>query len=209
MEVKRQESYCYKGAYDYDFILENMKLRFFYGGNNDIYLSIQPLDEDTEVEHVYVRFTKDNPEVYACFYELFNSLLTGDVYKDDEENDIELLEFEKDFNNFFIRSAKEKNDDARKYSRWNEFAQDSVITMMSDNCEEDYANLLKIYLDDEDLVFEFTKKNPCDIFLTFEISTSGSRYTPYEKVFMELYNNLQKIEFGSPNVSHHSLRKKV
>ena len=44
MEIKRQESYCYKGAYDYDFMLDNMKLRFFYGGNNDIYLSIQPLD---------------------------------------------------------------------------------------------------------------------------------------------------------------------
>ena len=156
-----------------------------------------------------MRFTKENTEIYTCFYVLYNSLLTGDVYKDEEENDIELLEFEKDFNNFFIRSAEEKNDDARKYSRWNEFAQDGVITMMSDNCEEDYANLLKIYLDGEDLVFEFTKNNPCDIFLTFEISTSGSRYTPYEKVFMELYNNLQKIEFGSPNVSHHSLRKKV
>lgn len=212
MEIKKQESYCYRGAYDYDFILDNMKLRFFYGGNNDIYFSLQPLDEENDIEHAYVRFTKENYEVYEKFYELYYSLLTGNVYKDSDIDYDSISEFEEEFFNGFNRSSEEKNEDARKYSRWKEFAHEGVVTMMSDNCEEDYANLLRIYIDEDDLVFEFIKKNPCDMFLTFEISTSGSRYQPFEKVFMDLYNKLQSIDLSYHQVHLeeliYSLRKR-
>lgn len=214
MKVVRTISTCYEHCYDYDFIFDEIKLRFFYGGNNDIYFSVWPLDADNDISQVTLRFTKENYEVYERFYDLYHALLTGDIYKEEEveQENIELLDFELAFNNYFNRTAKERNDEARRYSRWNDFAKDGVISLMSDNCEEDYSNRLNIYLDGETLVFYFEKRNPCDMFLTFEISTSGSRYQPFHKVFMDLYNRMQEVDPDNIknhlNENIHSLRKK-
>lgn len=143
-----------------------------FQGNLDLYFSLK----DYEKDNTFV-IGKDNHEVYSAFDNLYNSVMQGNIVG---------------FN--YKKRAKETG-----------LVEGKKIIWRSDDYELDVAPYLEIeklenaYLlkldrptpeRQLDCLEEFGLANPT---LTVRLRNSGSLYTPFNVLFMELFNNLIEI----------------
>ena len=159
------------------------KLEILFGGNGDLYWIIRSKVEANN--HSFI-ITKENYEVYELFNKLFFDIENINI-------------FDKDYTNADKDYYRETN-----HHNYNElYSKDSnEITWYSDETNYEVANILKIKKVTDSFVINFyTQENkneydkdfnsPHHIVIRFR--NSGSRYKPFNVIFMRMYNDMNNI----------------
>lgn len=173
------------------FVEENDKyLCFTFGGNGDLYWSIRnPGNSGREYSSDILNITKENYKLYHLFEMLFNDIENINIFDDGEELSEERKNLFTEYN----------------YANYNELynKEDGVITWYSDEVAREVANYLKIYKEDDLFRVEFNTQKPIEgydrdfhssSYIPIRFRNSGSRYFPFNCVFMRMYNNMKNLD---------------
>ena len=187
MEIKRTTNPSFEGDYIYYLTEDDKTLKFLFGGNLDLYISIHDKEykDIKEGDKSEFLITKENYAIYSLFEELYEKITTGNVFPEDSD----LFKFTPNFSNDRnIRVAIEKG-----LVNYNE-----EIEWYCDNYPMGVGDSLKIIKEEDQfrLIFERHSDKKSEDFsdLSIRICNSGSRYLPFNSCFMDLYHNLQKID---------------
>lgn len=171
-------------------------LSMMFGGNGDLYWNITSKKEDKYAinpEKKYFIITKENYEVFSLFDKLYKKIDDCEVFKTDPFEE-ELCFDEKERLELHERTKK-RNDKLSESIVYECLYSDDSIVWYSDDAPFGEGNRLSISRsrDKERYLIEIKKgKNKEDF--SVEISNSGSRYSPFNILFMELYNALCEID---------------
>lgn len=165
-------------------------LSFFFGRNLDLYISIWR-KEKKYGEYNYDSFTitKENYEVYSLFEQLFY-----------------------DIENINIFGEEDRKERLYRFSNYNKLYDNNnkVITWYSDETNPKVANYLNISREKETFKLEFHTQKYVEGYdrdsnsnwhIPIRFRNSGSRYDPFNVVFMRMYNNLANVE-DSNSIGH-------
>ena len=179
MEIRKipnEEDY-----YDIELIKDNKTLKMFFAGNLDLYISLEngkliPQDQNVTLT---LDIDKEDNEIYYLFKKLYENIINANT-----SNGI--------WQTFTYRKLVNENKN---------------INWISDDGIEDAEDIMKISMVNEKINLSFVRrkkiienkmKNPLGI--TVRIRNARSRYKPFNLLFMDLYNNLQKIEIDKKYV---------
>lgn len=165
----------YKNGWGYDtFEIETDtgSFQILFAPNGDLYwryLSEINVLDDKPIQELII--TKENYYIYEVFYKLYESIKNNKVFYDKENYSIV------------------KN---------NKLFKNNMIEWYSDELPIDITSKLTIKKEDEvfKVIFEKSKKSQDGIFITYSIRfrNSGSRYTPFNINFMQMYNELKEYD---------------
>jgi len=202
-----------KTAFGTDVILgeEDKFVRFSYGGNLDLYCSIHSkyTNENSDTISNYFNITKENYDVYRLFEQLFDDIENINIFDDDDLIPL-YYESEEEKNEYIQRQLEYRERQRDKYrlynhSNYNELfdTKNRTITWYSDETAHEVANILKIKQEEDMFKLEFYVQPYIDdydedfyspYYIPIRFRNSGSSYSPFNILFMKLYNNLGKIK---------------
>ena len=181
MKVVKQES---EFGLDTFFKEEKKYLAITYMGNLDLYWSIHSVDVNKDNEFI---ITNENYEVYKLFNQLFNDIRNINIFNKEESD--------------------EHKEMYRLYSKsnYNELYNENTntITWYSDETAREVANILKIKKEDgtfkiqfyiQPHISEYGKDFHSLHYIPIRFRNSGSRYDPFNVVFMRMYSNMKEID---------------
>ena len=186
-------------------------LSIFFGGNLDLYFSLENFfDNPTFI------IGKDYYEIYALFDELYHSVINADIYGHITEEEINRIIFmseeeQKDYHEA-IKEELERREKSKNSLKGREpyqnLVQDNVIIWKSDEYFEEITPFVKIKKQEDTYRLEFEKpiipdkyKNEADLMLmdprriTIRFRNSGSRYEPFNIIFMKFYQGLCALDY--------------
>lgn len=186
---------------------EGKSLNILYGGNGDLYWLLKTnKQEDTTYETFSV--SKEDYEVYKLFDDLYHDIINTQVFKTSMakvEEDEELTEEER--NELIAQRNKEAemcqrfNTSLKDQPQYQALVQDGIITWFSDETNVEEAEIFRISPQEDEYLIEFIRQNtksngywryPGSI--NVRISNSGSKYQPFNMVFIRQFNNFQTFE---------------
>lgn len=175
-------------TYDFEIINNNKKLRIFFAGNLDLYMQLSNGELISSEDNTILDFdiTKENYDIYSIFDSLYKSIINGEPFSDD----LDLLEY----SNYI--------DYKNRYEYKNLVDKDLNINWISDDGPTESEDMIRVSVLDEDtyrLLF-FRNNIPLDIGIknpfgiTIRFRNSGSKYEPFNCVFMQMFHKLQSID---------------
>lgn len=189
-----------------DFILKenDKKLFIFYMGNGDLYwklnspsLKIEEDDEITPEKSDYFMITKENYPLYALFAKLYYDIENINI----RENEINKEDYIKhnlaNYQELFNKDKKQ-------------------ITWYSDETYYEVANILKITKEEDTFRLEFFSQPPKEGYdeeynsisgITIRFRNSGSRYNPFNTVFMRMFSELNMIDDINDNYHQYHIEE--
>lgn len=189
----------HKNGNDYDVIClktNEGEFRISFEDNFDLYWTYIPEKSilDSETTHEFT-ITKENYYIYNVFDKLFNSVKDNKLYSN-------YL-----YDNNFKHGRFECFNKNNSYNLFN----NGMIEWHSDDFEYDIASCVSIVkFDDESFKIIFKRNN---IFKTYAIrfSNSGSRYEPFNILFMNMYNELKNYnhEYHQIHIEEYMYKQKV
>ena len=207
--------------YSYDFYLkeEDKELGIIFGGNLDLYWSLtkkNPRLEKIKPSELFKEnkkqlkenfiITKENYFIYSLFDDLYNdikecNLFTKDSYYDESS------------------TYEDRNKEYQNYSKYKALFDGHTINWHSDEEEYCIANRVKIEKKDDTYVLKFTRPEITEDKFPFRtignisirFRNSGSRYDPFNIIFMRMYNKLQEYnpEYHQIHIEELSYQKKL
>jgi len=178
MEIKRSKNQF--NCFDYSLMNDGKELKVIYAGNLDLYFMVNNGKSIPYAENVNISFdiTKEDYEIFCLFESLYNEVISGNVFEDC------------DYNSYGSYQYKLLVDDEQS------------INWISDDgpaeCE-DRLSFMRIDNDTYRLIFyrnnvpmDFGFKSSFNIVVRFR--NSGSRYDPFNCVFMRFYQRLQEVD---------------
>lgn len=179
-----------QGTYNFKIENEENALNIFFGGNGDLYFFVSKRNLLDEKQIVNFEITKENYVLYELFKQLYNQIIDCDIYKIDKLEELEFYSQQEIVER--IRMYKEWNDDLKKGFIYRDLVRNGVISWRNDEQIYEEANTLNIYKEEGKYRLEFILKNKeLSHFIDIRFRNSGSRYTPFNISFMELYQCLQ------------------
>lgn len=167
-----------------------------YGGTLDLFWEYIPTEslQDLPEKKIFT-ITKENYDFFQSIDELYNIIKNKTPLK--EKDDDEFYQFVKDLG-LEIKPSKKENDNA-----WTNLFHDNMIEWVSDSkIDKDHC---KLQIQPEEETYKITfYKGMIDIFPSYTVrfSGSGSKNSPYEIPFMNMYNKLDSIE---KNQTYHQM----
>ena len=173
-----------------------------FGGDLDLYWSINNVNADDEIDYESFSITEENYYIYCLFEQLYNSVANCEVFK---INDYELaLATSTDEINMIIKREKQKNALLRNSQEYRNLFDGKTITWVSDENGYKKESIVKITKVENRFVLEFFRKLKNDAYnwpdenglfaISIRFRNSGSSYQPFNQLFMEMYNGLEKYE---------------
>lgn len=172
-------------SYDFELKKDNKVLNISFGGTLDLYMSLsdgRKLDDSKDTE-ISIDITKEDYEVFSCLNTLYMDTISGNI----------LGEYDKDSSTIDRNFLEQYNllVDNNKNIRW-----------ISDDDEpetEDSMQLSHIDNDTYRLTFKRNAKSKevgfkSHLSINVRFRNSGSRYAPFNCIFMRFYNTLQEID---------------
>ena len=175
---------------DYKIISNEQELNIMFNGDGDLYFSINRIDRLDEPKIVNFEITEEDNDLYNLFDILYNRVITCDIYK--------LNEFDLEF-----RKSEELEEKQIMYDEWNQelreyppynIIQNGIISWRHDEQLFEEANILNIYKEENKYRLEFISNDEDPQYIEIRFRNSGSRYQPFNRVFMDLYNSLQMLD---------------
>lgn len=164
---------------------ENKKLCISFEGNLDLYWTIYYKEDASEEKKTFV-ITRENENLYMLFETLYS--------------DIEKI-------NLFENMSEETKNRFRKYNMANYLElfnpDEKTITWYSDETNEEVANYLVIRKRENAFNLEFNTQEYIGCYLQdhhskyhiqIRFRNSGSRYCPFNILFMKMYNYLENLK---------------
>lgn len=195
------------GSKDIYLITENKILIIMFGGTGDLYWIIRSNDCKKNKDYSYdFEITKENYQVYTLFEQLLDDIKNINLY-DRKETDfppyIETDEEKKEY----IEELKLNKKRYKKYnmSYYNDLFDEekNIITRVSDETGFEVANKVQIKKDEDTFKIKFftqpyiegyERENNILGLMGIRFRNSGSRYDPFNFVFMRMYLKLQQID---------------
>ena len=215
LEAKKYELYKERNDgnyYDIELKRDSDKtLSIFFGGNLDLYFSLENFDSDP----TFI-IGKDNYEIYALFDKLYHNIIDANIYEKLTEKEINFIILmseleEEDYHQKIAEELKEREKYERNLKeniQYKSLVQDGIIIWKSDEYFDEIAPFIKIKKQEDAYILEFGKplisdeyKNDADLMLmdprriTVRFRNSGSRYDPFNIVFMKLYQGLCALDY--------------
>ena len=158
---------------------EGKVLQMAFGGNLDLYWEVYDSKSDSILPRIDFLVTKENFYVWNLFDQLYNGVsnywdnIRGSQLTDNHE-----------FTEC-LRRGEERNPQR--------LFKDGVIEWHHDGHPYDEANVMRLSKDGDNYVveMEFNNKNYVMDGNSVRFSNSGSRYQPYNNMFMAMFNELQ------------------
>lgn len=213
MEIIKHKSET--GFYDFYIKKENKILSLVFGGNGDLYWiinnqSISPETTKEYKEHLLSSYqelftiTKENYYIYSLFEELIEDIKESRLFLPEDEEQKEFFNiYEHDkLDKSYEEICKEKNEELKKYSRYQLLYNDGVICWHSDEHIFEDADRVKIYKSFENIILDFSRPPlKKDEFIYHEAGrigirfrNSGSTYDPFNVIFMRMFHKLQEYD---------------
>ena len=186
--------------WDINILLEDSDktLSFNFLGNGDLYWIFRS-NESTD-NHGFI-ITKENYQLYRLFLELFNDIKNINIFEDydlmiqERAEEIEELERPKILDSYRLYNLSYYNELYNK--------DENKITWYSDETSSKVSNYLEIVQEDEIFKINFytqedikgyDKDFKSDRYIPIRFRNSGSRYRPFNTLFMKMYNNMKLID---------------
>lgn len=168
-----------------------------FENNLDLYWYFRPKCNFMDSMESYdLIITKEDYEIYREFDILYNSIKNKTPFA----------------GNLFDDENRSKVVDIDKYTDEKLFINDKV-NWHSDDFPYENASYVTIEKKNESYIIEFHKSKNADFFDTFSIRfrNSGSRYDPYNFLFMNMYNNLKdyNYDFHQIHIEEYMHQKKL
>ena len=166
----------------------NKILTITFGGNLDLYWYLSS-KEKKEVDTFEI--TKENYFLYSLFDILYNDIVNCNSFKVYDE-ELSFVNSIKELQKIYNRK-KELNIIFSEYEEYKRLYNGEYICWYSDDDSIEDANYVKIIKDDDKYILEFFsnfKSNTLWLSNTIRFRNSGSRYMPFNMIFMEMYNSL-------------------
>lgn len=200
-----------EGNYIIDLKRDGKVLSIFYGGNLDLYFSLENFSSSASFI-----IGKDNYEIYNLFDLLYQSIIDADIYGKMTEEEIEHIVWMSEANkeDYHDNLKKEINrrmkykQDLKDGSCYQKLVNNGIITWKSDEYFDEITPYVMIKKQNDSYYLEFYKpsipdkyKNEVDLALsdprsiTIRFRNSGSSYEPFNICFMKLYNALCKLDY--------------
>lgn len=176
----------------------NKILTITFGGNLDLYWYLKG-KEEKEVDTFEI--TKENYFLYSLFDILYNDIVNCNLFKvyDEELSFVNsIMELQKIYNR-----KKELNKIFSEYEEYKRLYNGEYICWYSDDDSIEDANYVKIIKDDYKYILEFFsnfKSNTLWLSNTIRFRNSGSRYMPFNMIFMEMYNSLCTSDYDENQI---------
>lgn len=190
------------------------KFEISFAGNLDLYWSNIYMSTLYE-EPSFKKFTisKENYFLYSLFEKLYNGVKNCNVF---EMNGVD-MNLCQNFDELQNRKEQLKimDYDLKNYQEYNQerLFKNSIIEWHSDDFEYDKASILKILKEGETFVVIFEKSKEVAGIMTYSvvISNSGSRYLPFNMLFMKMYHSLIEYypEFHQVHIEEVLYQKKL
>lgn len=185
-------------GYTIDIFDDNKILTITFGGNLDLYWYLKS-EEKREVDTFEI--TKENYFLYSLFDILYNDIVNCNLFKVYEEelsfvNSIKELQM--------IYNRKENlNKVFSEYEEYKRLYKGKYICWYSDDDSIEDANYVKIIKKEDKYVLEFFsnfKSSTLWLSNTIRFRNSGSRYMPFNMIFMNMYNSLCSSEYDENQI---------
>ena len=166
------------------------ELSFTFCGNGDLYWSINTKNGGDKKTFV---ITKENYYAYMLFEKLFDDIKNINIF--DEKDSLFDI-------NFFEEKNKYKLHNYANYNELYDF-DNKIITWYSDETAHEVANILKIKKDDDKFILNFyiqphrygyDRDFHSNNYIPIRFRNSGSRYAPFNVVFMRMYRNMNELD---------------
>jgi len=177
-------------CYDIELIDNNKKLKILFAGNLDLYMVLGNNEIIPENENVVLFFdiTKEDYEIYSIFDSLYRNIIDGKPLEKDEYDEEFFDDDEIDYKNTYQYKILVDND--------------HIIRWVSDDGPYEEEDRLRIKRLDDDtyrLIFirndkPLTEGMKSGFGIAVRFRNSGSRYQPFNCLFMKMYHELQSID---------------
>lgn len=175
----------------------NKYIDILFAGNLDLYWRIYDKRSSIELDKYIVidfKITKENYALYQLFRNLFNDIINRNIHGDkDIFDDVDKKDL--DYLDYYYNSV----------SNYNELisSDKKTITWYSDETSSSVSNYLTIYDNEEsfDIKFHtqpfikgFDRDSKTSHSIPIRFRNSGSKYNPFNIIFMRMYQNLKLVE---------------
>lgn len=195
------------GIKDIYLIEENKTLSIVFAGTGDLHWIIKNNKTDKDEEYSYDSFeiTKENYQVYSLFEKLFYDIKNINIFdkecefppyvETDEEKECYLEEQELDKKRYRMFNMAYYND------LYND--EEKKVTWVSDETGFEVANKVLIHKLEDRFLIEFKtqpyiegyeRENNLLGIMGIRFRNSGSRYNPFNIVFMRMFREMQNID---------------
>lgn len=193
MEISKNKSQF--GASDITICSGDKKFQLFFGGDLDLYWSCIDLSQDTN-DVVRFNITKENYFLYSLVEELYERIKNCRVF-DVEECELEFCETSEEVDELYKRK-QDSNERLKGFSNYEKLFDSStgIISWHDDESIYEEGNVVNIIPGDEEFILEFVPGVKCDAYdmIGIRFRNSGSTYTPFNSVFMRMFNQLQDYD---------------
>ena len=164
-----------------------------------------------------LEITKEDNAIYTLFEQLYNRIKNASVF----DIDTEIALFESGLSHFdsladIYDFYKENVASLKESDAYHELFDGKTITWCSDEIYDDSNDLVKINFDGEKFILEFAKRKQNELLsspynIPVRFSNSGSRYNPFNVIFMRMFQDLQKYntEFHQIHIEEYLYNQKI
>lgn len=183
----------------------NKTLLITFAGNGDLYWIMQnkACDENAEYSYDYFDISKENYGVYLLFEQLLSDIKNINISEDKEfplyvETDEEKKEY---LENLELEKEMYRKSNMSHYNDLYDGA--NTITWHSDETAYEVSNIVKIQKMDNIFRVEFSSQPHIAGYdgelnqlghMSIRFRNSGSRYSPFNILFMRMFNKLQEVD---------------
>lgn len=185
-------------GYTIDIYNSNKILTITFGGNLDLYWYLKS-EEKREVDTFEI--TKENYFLYFLFDILYNDIVNCNIFNVSSIEKIFVYSL-KELENLY-KSKEELNKKLLSSEEYKKLYNGEYICWYSDDDSIEDANYVKIIKDDDKYILEFFsnfKSNTLWLSNTIRFRNSGSRYMPFNMIFMEMYNSLCTSDYDENQI---------
>lgn len=207
LEIKRYQDE--RNTFDYFIKNEENTFRIFFGGNLDLYFCVTRKDYENDNEIINFEITKENYVLYSLFEQLYNKIISCEIHTIDK---FELEMYDKDEIIEKENIYKELNKELKDSYAYKNLVRNNVISWRHDDQIYEEANILNIHKEEEKFRLEFIlQSKEWSTFIDVRFRNSGSRYNPFNTIFMQLYNKLQEYnpEYHQIHIEEYLYQKKL
>ena len=185
-------------GYTIDIFDDKKILTITFGGNLDLYWYLKG-KEEKEVDTFEI--TKENYFLYSLFDILYNDIVNCNIFNISSIEKIFVYSL-KELQNLY-KSKEELNKKLLDSEKYKKLYNGEYICWYSDDDPIEDANYVKIIKKEDKYVLEFlSNKKASTLWLknSIRFRNSGTKYPPFNILFMNMYNSLCSSEYDENQI---------
>lgn len=178
-------------TYDIEIFNETQTINIFFTGSLDLCWCYEDNEnsycKSNSIPKTFI-IAKENIFIYSLFEKSYNNVKTCNIYTD--------------------KKFKRLNKTLLNSYQYNRLFNNNEIKWLSDEAPDTRANFFNIVKFDEQFVVNFERRDKNFLNYVVIIRNSGSRYHPFNVIFMDMFNELQEINNYQNDAGKQKVKKR-